>query len=339
MNRATVRDTRETARSGHGAPWLLLSLLFLSGCSLFGPADPAEAPVAILDGRTVTRADLDAYLRENLPRTGEEDSVEEGDPDVVKSRLFDNFLDEEILLAEARRRKVTVSEAEIDAYLGELGAGSREGEAPAPRDEEERRRARRNLSIQRLRDAFALRPSLLDAAEIETYLAAHREELRAKPTVVFRAFPVASPADAPVRGKEIEKMKPRLERAARTGEDLGPEYGLLQEASIADLPEEYRAAIEALRPGEASAPATLDGDTWIFYLVAGPTPVVEGEETLRERAREALARDRVEDASARQLAVLKIRSRIEIRPENLGFRYVPEPASRDAAGAGKKESE
>ncbi len=329
---------RGRARRHAAPPLLLFAVLALAGCSLFAPQDPAKAPVAILDGRAVTRAELDAYLLENLPRKAAEDSVEEGDPDVVKSRVFDNFLDEEVLLAEARRRKVAVSDAEIDAYLGELAAGSREGSPPAARGEEERRRARRNLVIQRLRDAFALRPSLLDAAEIEAYLAAHREELRAKPTVVFRAFPVSSPAEAAAREAEIARMKPRLDRAARTGEDLGPEFGLLQEASVADLPEEYRAAIEALEPGETSPPLSLDGDTWICYLVAGPTPVVEGEETLRERAREALARDRVEDASARHLAELKKRSRIEIRPENLGFRYVPEPVPREAAGAERKES-
>jgi parvulin-like peptidyl-prolyl isomerase len=294
------------------------------------PPDPADLPVALLDSRPVTRRAFDAYLRENLPTDEAREAPAAAETDEVKSRLFDNFLDEEVLLAEANRRRIEVSDSEIEAYLGEDARGDSAGEpaqkAAASRGEEEKRRARRDLAIQKLRDALGGGGVVPAPDEVAAYLEKNRDALRTKPTVIFRGFRVTPPADAATTAREIAKMKPKLARATRTGEEPGPEYGLLQEASTEDLADDLRAAIEKLAPGDVSAPVKLEGETWIFYLVGRPAPAVDDERTLTERARRALLRSRVEEESARALAELKRKTTIEVRAENLGFRYVPERA-------------
>ena len=77
----------------------------------------------------------------------------------VKSRLFDDFLDEQLLLDEAERRGVVVTDDEVAAYLG---VETRELPAELVPDEARRRTARRELMVQKLRTDQADSDRLLD---------------------------------------------------------------------------------------------------------------------------------------------------------------------------------
>ena len=127
-------------------------------------------------------------------------------------------------------------------------------------------------------------------------------------------------------------MKQQLNSAAAEGKDLGSDGGQLQEVSVDALPPEVREALAKLEPGQVSPVVTLEGTPYLFYLQSRPAVAPDTEEALEARAADALLRARVEEASARFLEELKRKARVELRPENLPFRYAPEGGRPARAG-------
>ncbi len=328
-----MTNVRRPAPQRTAAPrFALLLVAALLGLSACAPApDPMLKAVAILDGKALTVADLEGYLRDNLAEEDAGEPVPSEDLDRVKSRLYENFIDEEVLLAEARRRGVQVTPEELRSYLD---SGAAEGSAGAAATAgEDRKLALRDLTIQKLREARALLTARVTPAEVDAYLARNREALRARPRVVLRSFTLASPAEAERSRSKILRMKRKLDQATASGEDLGPEGGRLQEVPVESLPDEARKALAKLEPGQVSPAVMLEGVPYLFYYQSGPADRPDTEEALRARAEDALRRDRMEEGSMRFLEALKRNARIELHPENLPFRYVPEDARPAAAGA------
>ena len=314
------------------AAWALLAL---AACSPAPLPDPQKKPVALLDGKVLTVADLEEYLRNNLAEDDRGDPVPTEAVDQVKSRLFENFIDEEILLAEARRRGIQVTPEELGSYLDPGTGDTPRMTAPG---EEHREAALRDLTIQKLREEAALRESKVTPAEVDAYLAEHRDSLRSPPRVVLRSFALASPADAERTRREILRMTRKLDRAFTEGEDLGPEGGQLQEVPLDSLPAEVATAIEKLKPGQVSSAVTLDGTPYLFYLQSRPAPGgPESDDALKARAADALLRIKVEEASSRLLDELRRKTRVELHPENLPFRFVREENEAGAAAVGGRD--
>ncbi len=315
---------------------LAAALLGLSACSPPKPIDPLEKVIAKIDEKVLTVGDLEDYLRDNLGEESGGEPISAEELDQVKSRLFENFIDEEVLLAEARRRGVRVTPEELRSYLDtgtETTAGRTAQVAPAAEAVDHGAMALRDLTIQKLREANALEVAKVTPADVAAYLAKHRDELRSQPAVVLRSFALASPADAEKMRGKILGMRRKLDHATAEGEDLGPGGGQLQQVSLAALPDDVRTVLSTMKPGQVSPPVTLEGVSYLFYYQSGPTGGADTEDVLRARAADALRRERVEEASARLLAKLKGSARIEIHEENLPFRYLPD-TERPANGAG-----
>ena len=329
------RDDSDGLLGLYLAPLLAVALVALPGCAPPPPIDPMRKTVATIDGKILTAGDLDEYLRDNLGDESGGEPISAEELDQVKSRLFENFIDEEVLLAEARRREVKVTPEELRSYL-DHGPEETSGQ-PAP-GEEHGKMAFRDLMIQKLREASALEGAKVTPADADAYLAQHRDELRSRPVVVLRSFTLASPADAEKMRKKILGMKRKLDEAAAKGDDLGPDAGQRQEVSLDALPEEVRAVLSKMKPGQVSPPVALEGASYLFYYQAGPSDRPDTEEALRARAADALLRERVEEASARLLEKLKRAARIELHEENFPFRYVPDDG-RPGGGAGAPDAE
>ena len=128
------------------------------GCSRVPHGDGSRRTVIEIGSKKVTVADLEAYLEENLMSEKADEPAPPEEENKVKSRLFDDFVDEQLLLAEAEKRGVVVRDDEVAAYLG-----SETGELPAELapDETRRRTAHRELMIQKLREDQAASDRLL----------------------------------------------------------------------------------------------------------------------------------------------------------------------------------
>ncbi len=282
--------------------------------------DPGTVPVAQLSGKTLTVADLDAYLEANLlpgDKGTMEDSEARNDLARVKSRLFDAFLDEEILSFEAARQGIEVADDEVDTYL----RNGAEDAAGAPL-ERRREMARRDIAIQKIREAWVKSRALVTPDEVDAYLVQRGATRAPGRNLVLRSLRLASEEQASrVRTAVAGKQVTFDEAVVSSG--AGPGQGEPLEVNLESLPAEVQAAVSRLRPGEVSGPVVVQGSTYLFFVAEWRTGEKD-DESLRSRARDHLLQMKYEEASRELVDALRKRIEPKVMLENLPFRYVPE---------------
>jgi parvulin-like peptidyl-prolyl isomerase len=308
--------TRSTRRATAAA--LAAIALWASGCGGEEVGAPREGAVATLDGDPIPLSDLERYLDGILSFEDDGDPLDGEDLDRVRSRLFDAFLDEEILLREAVRRGVEVADVEIDAYLE---GGPSEEEESTEVTSRSRESARRNLTIQKLRGAVVGVDAAASPEEIDAYLSEHRAELEADQQIVLRSLMVGTEANAKRVRREIQRGEMAFAEAVEVF-GLTPDQGQPMGVSLGDLPQEIREALRGLSSGEISKPVEFQGNVYLFLVDVGPASL--GENRLRELAVSELLRVKSQEASDRFLEHLRSRVEVEIHHENLPFNYIPE---------------
>ncbi len=294
----------------------------LAGCAC-APGDPSQLPVARIGAQVVRRAQLDVYLKQNLVEEGLEEPGSPEDLDRVKSRLFDNFMDERLLLAEADRLGVQVTEEEVSAWLESGGEGLPVETASDP---VAREAARRELRIQKLREAYARSLATVAPEEVGSYLGKHRRELEPAPRLFLQSVVFPTESEAQQAHDAVRSQRLTLDRVEVQGR-RAKAVPVPVEAALGRLPQSVQAALRRLKPGEVSPPVEVEGGYALFLLEARPDEKAWSEESLRERAREALLAERYQQASERLLEDLRRTTPVVVHHENLPFRYVPEGAT------------
>ena len=297
---------------------LLVAALCAAGCGSDEVGPRRGGAAATLDGDPIAVVALERYLDGILSFEDDTDPLQGEDLDRVKSRLFDTFIEEEILLREAIRRGVEIADVEIAAYLE--GPGSDE-EQRAAATERSRETARRNLTILKLRGAVVGVDAEAGPEEVEAYLEEHRKALEADQQIVLRSLMVGTEANAKRVRREILLGEMAFTEAVGVF-GLTPDQGQPMEVSLGDLPQEIRGALEGLSSGEISKPVEFQGNVYLFLVDVGPARVEE--ERLRELAVSELLRLKSQEASDSFMTQLRAQVVVEIHPENLPFHYLPE---------------
>lgn len=159
--------------------WVLGGVVLASACGSGDTPSPAPGPSAppadailVIDGRGIPRPSFDAYVAANFDPSELEEPLAPADDAAVRSRLFDDFVAEEVMLAEASSRGIGVGEGEVRAWLSG-GAPEEDGAKEALRLE----RARRELAVRKLLDALILEHPGSDERSLRLAVAArHRVE-------------------------------------------------------------------------------------------------------------------------------------------------------------------
>ena len=290
-----------------------LALFALSACDRFA-ADPGMRVVAEVGAHRVTVAELQAYLDENQFQDDAAEPLSPGDASRVRSRLFDDFLDGEILAQEAKRRGVTVSDAELADYLGK----------DMPKAVSARELARRDLTIQKLRESVVLKDVRVTDQEIDAWLAARAPEGEPALQGTLRTLRLASyPEASRLRQEIISKKLSFAEAEIAYGADSLPDAP--RDADLEALPPEIAAAVKRLRPGSVSEPLPFESSVLLFLLEAEDDP---GASELRRRdgARRAIALEKSEAVAERLLEDLRKTTVVKRHIEELPFAYVAEDA-------------
>ena len=296
-------------------PMLVAGLL---GCAP-EPTDPERIAVAYVDGDGLSLSELEAYFAVNLLPADEEESEE--DTDEVKSRLFDTFVEERLLLAEAEHRKVPVDDRELSIYIGPVEEDP-EGEA-APRSRLAAE-ARRRVMIQKLlEDAVRSLPPLGDD-DVRTYLEQNRERLVPRRGLELRALMLDSVEHAGKIYNDIRRRRTSFAEAVVTHEKA-PGQGLPMRVDWDGLSVEVREGLEGLKPGQVSKPLEVNGNIYLFQIESWLKRSEEAEQELIHRARQELEGLRRLQAYDGLLAEIKNRIPVRLERRNLPFRYVEEP--------------
>ncbi|WP_428558707.1 MAG: peptidylprolyl isomerase [Solidesulfovibrio sp. DCME] len=247
----------------------LASCLALGGCG----ADVAEEPgvVAVVGGEPIRLADVQA--RHDLLRIGQ---PEADNPGVERLRAEYGAVVADLIVArlaaqELARRKLSVTEAEIDAAVAEARSGYSE-EAFARLLQEERIDAARwrevladRLALEKL-SREVLRPGLrVDVTEAAKYYKDHIDAF-AQPARIMLAR---------VRGEDLEAVKAAQAAVRKSGPAAlaGLAGVTVAEADLpeANLPMAWREAVKGVNPGGVTA-VLPEGKGGAFFVVTGRRP-------------------------------------------------------------------
>jgi parvulin-like peptidyl-prolyl isomerase len=270
--------------------------------------------VAEVGGHKVTVAELQAYLDANQLQDPAAEPTAPGDLARVKSRLFDDFLNGEILLQEAQRRGITVSDEELAEYLAK----------DVPTAPDARAAVRRDLTIQKLRESVVLAEVKVDDKEIDAWLAARTPPGEPALQGTLRTLRLASyPEAARVRQEIVSKKLSFAEAEVAYGSDSLPDAP--RDEDLQALPPQIVAAVKRLQPGSVSAPLPFESSVLLFLLEAADDPGAAISRR-REGARRAIALDKSQAVADKLLETLRGKTVVNRYLHELPFVYVAEDA-------------
>ncbi len=173
----------------------LASLLALSGCRM------DRDTVAEVDGRPIALREFEDEVRALSASFGKLPPPLEQDLPRLRRGVLERLVNRELMLAEAGRRGIRLSAAEVERALAPASAGmpAREFEATlaeAGTDRERwRRAAERDLTIQKLQEQIGAAVTVSDR-EIDDWIARHRERAPLPEEVRASQILTRSEADA-----------------------------------------------------------------------------------------------------------------------------------------------
>jgi parvulin-like peptidyl-prolyl isomerase len=285
-----------------------------AACNRFA-TDPGQKVVAEVGTQAITVAQLQAYLDATQLQDESAEPMAPRDLARVKSRLFDDFLESELLLQEARRRGITVSDAELAAYLG----------SDAPPEATARQLARRDLTIQKLRESVVLERVHVSANEIDAWLASKAPAGEPALQGALRTLRLASyPEASRVRQEILSKKLSFAEAELAYGADSLPDAP--RDEDLDALPPHIAAAVKALKPGTVSAPLPFESSVLLFLLEEADDPS-ESVARRRDSARRAIALDKSQAVADALVQELRQKTPVVRHPRELPFAYVAEDAA------------
>ena len=282
---------------------VLVATLLPLGCG--SSPTGGEVPVARVNGVALTVAQFDAYLQANLA-----DEIEE---DLVRSRLFDAWIDEHLILAEAHERRMTIPDESLDFLLNDP-----EYEAGEEDFDIRRERLRGRLMIEMLQGQVLQDIVLPTAEHAEAWIAEQDEApAGAGRSVELRSlrFDDADRAMAVHRSLRRDRMT-YSEAVLQSTEDES--QGVATVMDYASLPPEVQGAIEKLKAGWSSKPVDLGGSTYLFQVVRW---IEAAPEARIDAAREEIFAHERRAAWEGFISELREAARIKIYHENLPFEH------------------
>jgi parvulin-like peptidyl-prolyl isomerase len=277
--------------------------------------------VVSVAGKDLPYKAFERYLNDNA---GEDTG--EGEPlDAIRSRLLDQFIEEQLLLGEADRLKVAVSDAEVDSYLHELGVSESDLDIGTPDGKEAfRERVKTGLIVQKVKEAAVLKTVHVSSGEVDDEMKKRPEATRAAAAqVVLRQILFDDRNVAEEAHRKLQTEPTQFEAVARV-KSAAPDKGAPRAYSEDELPDDLRAAAAGLQPGQVSAVLEHSQAFVLLQLVkrvdAAPVDLAE----VRKRVESELFRRKADQVMERYLADLKEKTAIRVHRALLPFKYVGE---------------
>ena len=272
-------------RAGEGSSFLLLFLLtsLLGACARAEP--PAPDVVARIGDQQVRYSEFEEWVAQTA---GDSDSVLASD---VLSQLFDQFLDEKVLVRMAGDRGLLKSTERgprdaIDVLL-------RKGSEAEPAEE-----------------------------EIARYYEQRRQEFVRPERVRLRQILTEDRAAAEQALQQLAAGDDFIEVARRLSRDPSAQTGGYQgELSRDDLPPAFADVIFALAPGEVSRIVPAEYGFHIFQVIDRPAAGVVPLEDAREEIVERLRQERADRHLAELVREGRTQYNVEVHGRNLPFNY------------------
>jgi len=281
------------------------------------PAAPASPVVLQVESESYTLADFEKSLLLNAGEEWRTLAVP------ALSRLFDNFVEEKILLVQARRRGVELAEDEIRGYLEKLQAASTIPGADVPATPIDPQAVAEKLVVEKYL-AFNLNALSVDDAAVAAFYDGHKSEFLQPERIQVSQILLDAEGRA---GELLGKLRAATEdqfRAAARAESKGLEAskgGLMGVFAAGQLPADLEKAIFTLKTGEISRVVQSSYGFHIFRLDKRTEPRLQSLADASPSIRSRLLDQKSEQRVAAHIAELKAALEWKETTEKLPFPY------------------
>jgi foldase protein PrsA len=285
-----------------------------------GSAERDPGAVAQVGSQAIQYKAFERYLNDNAG----EDTDEGAELDTIKSRLLDQFIEEHLLMTAAADLKIAVSEAEVDAYLKELGLTEGDVEATSPDGTAAfRERIKNGLVVQKVKEAAVLTKIQVSPGEVDDALKARPELTRAASQLVLRQILLDDRKTADDVRKKLDADATRFEALAKE-RSVAPDKGQPRSYAEEDLPADLRDAVAPLQPGQISPVLEHAQAFLIFQLVRRQEAQATDLAEVRHRVESDLLRKKADQVMESYISGLKEKTEIHVNRSLLPFKYVGE---------------
>ncbi|HOW86680.1 MAG TPA: peptidyl-prolyl cis-trans isomerase [Candidatus Aminicenantes bacterium] len=239
------------------------------------------------------------------------------------SRLFDRFVDEEILFEAARQRGISLTEDEKKEYLAKLAVAAMPGAEDKDREAAPPERAFDRLLVEKY-TFLVVRDVRVEASEILDYYEQHKKEFLQPGRVQVSQILVDTEEKAVSVVRRLERTGEEEFRRIAREESLGPEAargGVMGVFAQGDLPADMEKVIFALDEGRTSQAVESSYGYHIFRLDRKHPPALQAETEAAPEIQQRIMAQKMKEALAVHLAGLKDTLSWEQHPENLFFKY------------------
>lgn len=304
---------------------LLVTCAFVLAWLPVRAAEIVDRIVAVVNGQIITSYDLDRELAPYLMQlSGRKLSAQEEQQFAgMRKKLLDRLVDDILLLKEAERLNLQVSDTEVENHIRQFRQSNGMTEDDLTRQlqredmtrEEYKRNIRESMLRHRVLSFMVRRKVLVTDEEIARYYDEHRSEYAQAKEVELGLILLAPGEDADGLVQRLRKDELNFEEAARKyskgpGAQSGGAIGRLKWAELAS---QWREALAQVQPGEISEPFSIDANRAILKLRA----VIPGKERSLDEVREEIRQKLYDPKYASQYAeyMLSLREKaiIDIR--------------------------
>ncbi len=280
-------------------------VLVTAACDL-GARDPGAAPIAQVGQRQILLRDFEAMLLATTAGHA---------PDLVRSRLLDQYLERQILLQEARDRGIRVEDADLHRAM------ARDGRSAA--DTGYLEKLRTALMVEGLLQSVLAQSAEITVAEEKRFFEAHPEMFQKPESLVLRQILLDDRETAAVLRGQLLEEPGRFRQVARRHSN-SPDRGRPRTYALQDLPREASVALSTMKPGEISPVVEMPPVFLIFLLEERREQRSISLDEARPAIQARLLESRGTGVRTQLLAELRRKLDVKLYEDNLPFRYIEE---------------
>ncbi len=303
---------------GRGVFLLGAALAVVAGCQKH--AAPAEGVWATVNGKDITRTEVDKYYRTQLNPAAPQPSQDEALS--LKLNILDELINNQILLQQAKKLGLEAADGEVEDKFTEFKSPFTEDEfqrqlkARGYTVDDLRSDIRQQLSIQKVINRQVVAKIAVTDQDVQDFYNQNRAQFNvAEPQYRIAQIVVTPHKDPGLRNRknddattdaEAKRKAAALESQLSTGADFGQiamdysedpqssgsggDLGYVPESSLAQSDPALKKAVLSLKPGQTSGVITLRDSYRILKLVAKEAP---GQRELADPSVQQSIRDNI----------------------------------------------